>query len=317
MTGCIPWLTDHNVDVLASRSNDEERWRASRNEGITATDIPILMGASKWKTPLDLYLIKKGVKTDEIAVGNRDKVWFGNLSEPHLMSRFNEESGLPIVECNSLLRHIDMPWLRVTPDAFVIDMSTQKPGQVAGLLEIKTTGMGQDWQNGEPPPYVWWQVQAQMAVVPVERAWVAALLFGFAGIDKFIWMEVERDAAAIDRLIGVASRFNERLLNDDPPDPQVDDAANLQLLHPQEGPQTISGEAHYDDLDAQRQEAKEQMKELKAKVDAIDVTLKHAIGDNLGLALPSGVTYTWKTTKRKGYVVEAKEFRQLRRKGAK
>ena len=306
------WLTEKNVEVLARRES-EERWLALRNEGITATDIPILMGASKWKTPLDLYLIKKGIKTDEISVGNADKVWFGNISEPHLMSRFNEEAGLPAVECNGLLAHGDMPWLRVTPDAFVLDGNSIP----IGLLEIKTTGMGQDWAGGEPPPYVWWQVQAQMAVVPVERAWVAALLFGFAGIDKFIWMEVERDAAAIDRLIGVASRFNERLLNDDPPDPQVDDAANLQLLHPQEGPQTISGEAHYDDLDAQRQEAKEQMKELKAKVDAIDVTLKHAIGDNLGLALPSGVTYTWKTTKRKGYVVEAKEFRQLRRKGAK
>lgn len=83
--------------------------------------------------------------------------------------------------------------LCATPDAFVL-------GQPPGLVEIKLSGRAELWRF--VPPYVEWQVRAQMACTGRQTAAVCVLVG--AGLRTFL---LERDPDKEDRLLTRVDAF--------------------------------------------------------------------------------------------------------------
>ena len=62
---------------------DEQR--SKRHEGIGASDTPIIMGYSSYKTPYQLYLEKTGILIPEQEI--TEQQYWGNALEPIIIKR--------------------------------------------------------------------------------------------------------------------------------------------------------------------------------------------------------------------------------------
>lgn len=323
------WLKDRGIKILAPKTLEDgeinPRWLAERKKGLTATDLPVLMGMNSWKTPLEVYMSKKGLKDDEVV--DNDRVWFGNVAEQPMAARFSAETGLLIEKADHLICRknkgapgfkkwvpfqLIQDWLRVTPDYYVTDTE----GNILGPLEIKTTGMRDHWTEGTPD-YVRAQIMAQMAVLGLERAWIAVLTFGYSGIDRWQWDEILWDGEMWAEMEAIGTRFMARIAEERPPDARGDDVGNVREMYPRETGGLAELPAEWVERDVRRQELSAIIKCAQDEKKDLDAGLMQAIGDASHGVLPNGVSYSFKTTDRKSYMVDAKSFRQLRRKKAK
>ena len=130
-----------------------EEWLEWRRKNIGASDAPIIMGASKWKTPYELWLYKT-YQADEPPM-NR---WMqrGKDLEPEARAACEKELGIDLFpQC---LTSKKMPFMVASLDGISLD------GDVA--VEIKCPGHT-DHQcalNGKVPDHYIWQLQHQMYV---------------------------------------------------------------------------------------------------------------------------------------------------------
>ena len=63
-----------NAETLTFKT--EEEWLAARNQGITATDIPTIVGANPYKSAYKLWLEKRGdISRDDLS--QNQKVQWG------------------------------------------------------------------------------------------------------------------------------------------------------------------------------------------------------------------------------------------------
>ena len=141
-----------------------------RRDGLGASDVPAIAGASPWVTPVGLWLDRMGLsgpqpETEAMAAGKR-------LEGP-ILQLAARATGLTIHRNRVRFRHPDWPKvpLWATPDGLTRPRTT--------LVEVKMVGHRfADWADG-PPAYVGLQVQAQLACLPrVQQAVVGALIGG-------------------------------------------------------------------------------------------------------------------------------------------
>ena len=80
----------------------KEMWLTYRRMGIGGSDVAPLLGLSKWKSELELWLDKTG-QAEELEGENEAMLW-GNIMEPILRSHFEEVTGRKAVEVKAISR---------------------------------------------------------------------------------------------------------------------------------------------------------------------------------------------------------------------
>lgn len=140
----------------------------ARRKGIGGTDCPAILGISPWKTPLEVYLDKKGLLPPQEDTPSMEN---GRRREPELRQWY----------CDITSREVRVPG---------IIFSQQHPFMLANLdgitsdnriLEIKTSSTGKGW--GEPgsddiPGVYQCQAQHYMAVTGIEVTDVFVSIMG-------------------------------------------------------------------------------------------------------------------------------------------
>lgn len=296
-------------DVYPSR----EDWTARRNDGIGASEAAVVLGLSKWKTPLALWGEKRGL-TPPPDLSDNEAVQWGNRLEAIVADHYASVSGRTVVNLGptTVLRSTANPFMTCTLDRLIVD-DPRGPG----VLEVKTAGAHakHDWDEGVPPYYMP-QLQHQLAVTGCQWGSFGVLIGG----QEFRWVDVERDEAMIEAITEAERKFWDQVESEDAPAPGATqaDADTLKALFPEEQAGVtveLTGEAL--EWDEQRLAAMATMDEAKAQKTLAENQLKAAIGDAERGVLPDGTSYTFKTTNRKEHVVKASSFRVLRRKKAK
>lgn len=179
---------------------------------VGASDVPAIIGISKWKTPHQLWLEKTGQKEPD---------------PPNLYTEVGTQLEPLVLELASLrlkaqlftgpmLHHPTEPWMRVALDGLV-----ELPDGETTVLEAKTCsfskrdgGWGPAGSEMVPAEY-WAQVQTQMLVMranghKVERAIIACLFLNRLGdgMEKMPQLfSVPFDAVAADGLLERAKTF--------------------------------------------------------------------------------------------------------------
>ena len=92
---------------------DEQR--ARRNEGIGASDSPIIMGYSSYKTPYQLYLEKIGTITPDEEM--TEQQYWGNALEAAILARFSEENDM-LLKFPDTQYHPDYPFIYANLDGW-------------------------------------------------------------------------------------------------------------------------------------------------------------------------------------------------------
>lgn len=214
-------------------------WLEARRQGITASEIPIVMGLSPWSSPYALYHQKTGTLPPQ---DDNDAMALGRYLEAFVASRFADLYPEFTVtgDGRTLYAHPDRDWQLATPDRLVDCCPAGHPdvGPPLAVLECKTAASYDDWGDDgtdEIPVHYRCQVLWQMDVLGVQTGFVACL---FLHSRKLRVYELTMDDAAQRDLTLMrieALRFLDRLRGCGPP-PDIDwrpaTTAALKRLHP-------------------------------------------------------------------------------------
>lgn len=208
-------------------------WYAARRQGVTASEIPGLLGLSPegWSSPYNLYWSKLGVSDDR----DDEAMAWGRDLERVILARFAREHPELHVTPGGLHCWSGRPWQMATPDGLAYE--SEYSSDPVAVVQVKTAFGDEHW--GDPgtddiPTYYVAQTRWEMDVMGVSVAYVPVLFSG----RQYREYVVTQDAEDIAFMRAEAQAFLDRLARRDPP--EVDWRAattwTLKALHPEIDP---------------------------------------------------------------------------------
>lgn len=257
----------------------------NRKTGIGGSDIGAILGVSKFKSAVDVYLSKT---TDQPQLSGEHLYWGHALEQP-IIKRFCEETGSEVQYQPPLMRHPENDWALANADALII-----QNGKPAGILEIKTSSAFKtsDWGAADtdeiPMEYIA-QVQWYMGIFDLDFAYLAVLIGG----NQYRHYRLERDRELFDTMLQKARDFWFNHVQTNTP-PEARSGNDSAALYPKDNGDSAEADsetlAAYNELKA----LKEQERSLKDNIAAKEDLLKIKIGAFASMAIDGNPIYTWK-----------------------
>ncbi len=176
-----------------------DEWLDLRKTKITATDASVIMGASHWKTRIQLYHEKLSQENNTFV---NERMQRGINLEPIARDLFTLQTGI-----------------FVQPKVVVKDWAMASLDGISAcgkyIVEIKCPG-SKDHAialQGKVPDHYYPQLQHQMYVCGVQFAYY----FSFDGVDGVL-VELVRDPYYLEKMIDEEKKFYECLINKIPPE---------------------------------------------------------------------------------------------------
>jgi putative phage-type endonuclease len=265
--------------------NAHEDWLHQRRSGIGGSDVAAILGLSRWKTPLGVYLEKRGELGEQ---PDNDAMRWGRYLEPAVRQAYADQTGNEVRVPATMLRHPRHEFMVANLDGFIED----RTGRV---FEAKTArsadGWGEPGTDQIPQPYLL-QVQHYMEVSALPVADVAVLISG----SDFRIYTVEADRELAQMLIEAEHEFWQRVQRGEPPEP-VTAADAVQRWGRGSRSDAVMA-------DEEAEKAIETMRHIKRMRDALDADEERAkaivlrtLGECDTLLSPSGKTLaTWRAS---------------------
>lgn len=148
-------------------------WLAARRHGITATDLPAILGQSKYKTAIDVWTDKVLPAADKDDDQLAEAAFWGIRLEEPVAQAWAEKHGVKVRRVG-LVANDEHPWMMASLDRIVQGCPD---GRCA--LEVKTRSLfvADSWER-ELPQDVRTQVLWQLLVTGLDHIHVAALIGG-------------------------------------------------------------------------------------------------------------------------------------------
>ena len=184
--------------MLEQNTNE---WLEYRKNKIGASDAPIVMGISPWKTPYKLWREKLSLDMDNIETSWMSR---GKDLEPIARKCFENQIGIKVNP--EIMIHQSREWMMASLDGISEDKKT--------IVEIKCPGPN-DHQialNGKIPEKYWPQLQHQLEVCELDYGYY----FSFDG-EKGHIIKVYRDDSFIKNMILKEAEFWECMQTLTPP----------------------------------------------------------------------------------------------------
>lgn len=260
-------------------------WLAWRSRGIGASDVAGILGISPWQTPYSVWQSKIGVGVSGTG-GNTEALRWGHLLEDAILGECERRLAVDVSDRQLRCTHPDQPWARCTVDGLYAD----RAGPERGVVEVKTTGEPR-W--GSVPQYYEAQVQWQLEVTGLPRAWVACL---HAGRRLSLW-PVERDRQVGMDLLYLAGQFWQRYVLTRQPPPVDGSRATADALAQRWHASEPTLVAELDDMADEIEELRlirADEKTLAARRAEVENRLKERLRDAEGGTVGGRLAITWK-----------------------
>lgn len=253
-------------------------WLADRKTGIGGSDIAAILGLSKWRTPLDVYLDKRGEAAPQ---DENEAMHWGNVHEAAIRSHYEAVTG----------RRVTVPGMIRGEDASHI-ANVDGITDDGRILEIKTARYPDGW--GEPgsdqvPMHYLLQVQWYMAITSLPVADVAVLIGG----NEFRLYEVPADPELHTTMQEAAADFWECVVTGTPPAP-VSLAEVQQFYGSKSEPTAVEAGADIIAAHSELLDLKAQICELEARESELKAAVMLAMGENDTLTDNGRTIATWK-----------------------
>ncbi|HEY9411763.1 MAG TPA: YqaJ viral recombinase family protein [Jiangellaceae bacterium] len=265
-----------------------EEWLAARRQGVTASEIAVILGISPFDSPFNLYYKKRGEIGEDF---DNDAMSLGRHLEPWIADRWATDHPEFVVSETGLWQSEDRPWQMATPDRLAQhrDAGENDWRERDALLEIKSSGTYDGWgEDGtdEIPPYYRAQVLWQLDTLGLTEAHVTCLFLSSRSIRNYT---IAYDEADIDLMRCEAHAFLELVEHGDGP-PPIDHtpatARALKQLHPTFDP---DAEAQVPaDLAQDYRYAKKSLDDARDNYDLLTNQIRHAMGDAKKALDPDG-----------------------------
>ncbi|MFS4103837.1 YqaJ viral recombinase family protein [Streptomyces sp. PD-S100-1] len=277
---------------------------------ITATEIAAVVGLSPWMSRFTLWHKKAGLRVAPFEM--TPAIEWGNRLEDAVADKWQDEHPGFIAAPAGTWRHRDRDWQRATPDRLIYPQPSGEfdlPGQATGLLEIKTSPMGDDWgpdgaEDGVP---IWYrcQVMWQMDTLGLRRTNFGVLISGH----DYREYTVEYDEGEAKILRDAAEQFLDEVRNGQrPPIDSADDTYKTIRVQP-DGFDDVDVEiaaeaaARYENAQIASREAAAELTAAKSVVLDLIGTGRRAVCDGRRIAYripkPDGTTKSLNPYKQK------------------
>lgn len=180
-------------------------WLLERRTGIGGSDAAASVGLSKWKTPIELWLDKRGELPDR----QTEPMKWGTLLEPVVRQEYANRTGRSVMVPGRILRHATVSFAILTTDG-IADGSRLYEGKTARTDE----GWGEPGSADVPQDYML-QVQHGLFVTGLAVCDVAVLVGG----SDFRLYEVPADRELQALLIDRERDFWRHVETNTPPEP--------------------------------------------------------------------------------------------------
>lgn len=136
--------------------SSHEEWLQERKKGLGASDAGTIIGVNKWKSNVELWQEKIGLREPE-DISHKSYVQYGHDAEPHLRALFALDHPELRVTYESPYKMIfsdELPFIFATPDGELEELATGRKGG----LEVKTTEImnprqWSEWKGRIPDQY--------------------------------------------------------------------------------------------------------------------------------------------------------------------
>lgn len=273
--------------LVSTAAPETDEWFAARREGITATDLPKILGLSKYGNALSVWLDKRGELDDEAGEAAR----WGQILEDPVASEWALRNDVTC-ERVGVLANSEHPWRRASLDRLVTGCLTD--GTCGVEIKTRSAFVAGRWDD-DVPDDVLAQTQWQLLVTGLPHMHVACLLGGQRLVDFTV--EPDEDLQAL--LVDEASRVWQHVQDGTPP--KVDPDALLaklldQLYSHRKGVRQVDESiarwrmAEYDDAGFSEKQAKEKRQVARA-------ALIELLGDGEIAVIDDMPVYTYKANK--------------------
>lgn len=289
--------------------NAREEWLQHRRAGLGGSDIGAILGLSKYRTPVDVWMEKTG------RIPGQDETLqmrFGSYAEDFVAQEYSVKTGRAVQRFKTMLHHPTAPILG-NVDRLVIPEGQKRAAHQREIrtdrgLECKTASAfatlddhewGREGTDQVPASYIV-QCTTYMALTKCQL-WDLAVLFGNQEVRIY---NLKRDAELEEEIVARSEEWWLRhVIADVAPEPICD--ADIKTLYPRDKGTVIEATADDLELIAQANELKAQISALESQLDGdryagtlgVMGSLKARIGDNSRLVFGGSDLVTWKASK--------------------
>ena len=260
---------------------------------IGGSAIGAILGLSKFRTPLEVWMEKTGKETKQL---DSLPLRFGSFAEEFVASEYSRATGFELLHDESICIHPTHPMMSAHVDRFILGDGLNKPA--TRILECKTANPFARGEWGEPgtdqvPMSYLCQCIWYMAVTGIEQCDLAVL---FGNSDYRIY-EVARDLELEALVIEKALHFwNEYVLKDIAPPAQTE--GDCQALFKKSDPsKTIEANPKTVELIRQLQSLSKQSGDVDSKITQIKQHIMNEMQEAEVLSYQGNVIVTWKAPK--------------------
>lgn len=256
-----------------------DRALENRELYIGGSDIPAIMGMSRWATKLRLWSEKTG-RIEPKDLSNVEAVEMGKDLEEFVAQKFAQRTGKTVRRAPKKYIHKDYDFLAANIDRLITGTDE--------LLECKTCSAYKlaEWEDGIPEEYVL-QVIWYLGITGRSSGWIAVLVGG----QKFLHKKIDFDQELFDTMVDKAVEFWQHVQEGVPPEAVAQDSDTLFELYPEHSEDLIENQ-DIEERVAYLQEVKGQIKDMQEEQKMLEAELKSMIADKSGI-LTQKYKVTW------------------------
>lgn len=286
-------ITPTGVLVLSVDASRDE-WLAQRRLGITATDVPAILGQSKYKTAIDVWMDKVAPadNTFDPKIGEGEAALWGTVLEDSVARTWAEHKRVGVRRIG-IIAHESFPWARASLDRLVTGCSD---GRCAVEVKTRSHYVADEWDKGVPAD-VRSQVEWQLLVSGLDHIHVIALIGG----QRLVQHVLYRNDVNLDDLLTKAQIVWDAVLAETAPELPAEMWTDnyLEQLHPvREGSVEVPAETTTT-LSAYMV-VSDRIRELEQRKAELKTQLVGVLGEYDTALWNGSPVYTFKATSRKG-----------------
>ena len=276
-------------------------WHEQRRLGIGASEVAVACGFGRYRTRYDLWREKTGATAPW--GGNEATMW-GQRNESHILTDWADRNEAKIIETQQQFRHERWPHLWATVDAVATTIDGE---DVVVEAKCTTSRNAQLGDGGDDAPPEWLaQVQVQMLLAGLERAYIAVLIDGNKSREYCVQFDRTVAEALADR---AEAWYCEAVETPVPPMEWCNTDQQMQRLVEFGGRDLVDMQgsnlptiwAQYEDLGRKIKELEEERQDLKARAIVV-------MGDHSRCLIAPDRELVIQEKTRAGYMVKPAKF---------
>ena len=267
---------------------ERAKWLRERKNYIGGSDIGCILGLSKYKSSLDIYIDKT---TDTIDESTSEAAHWGNMLENVVAEEYSTRIGLKLEKPKELITHPEYNFLAANIDRWVGAKESKYILECKTASFMKSREWGAEGTDQIPEQYLC-QVAYYAAICNVDKVDIAVLIGG----QDFRIYTYYRNKDFEDKLLRAAVAFwNNYVVKKIPPEAsRIEDINKLYTrsngLEIEASQETIQ---HIEKL----KEIKLQEKTIRESKESVMSEIKKYMQNNEVLTINGDVIATWRSTK--------------------